>query len=384
MADKIDGLIISEILADNAGGNAFDTDGDGGANKADEYIEIQNTTGGPLSLAGFELWSEKVGLLYAVGSGDTVAAGETATVVAEYTGTPPAGYYDSGEANNVNWLPDGEGQKFDSIFLVNSTTGEYVVLSYGNPPVTPTLPTSFPGTTLVGSGEQIDSNAPNGTAFARDENGDFVETTPTPGTPGVPCFCPGTMIETAKGPVAVENLLPGTMLKTLDAGFAPLLAVRRFVIPAGRAKMDPALWPILLPKGVLSVRQPIKVSPNHCFLLRRPQASLLFGSSEVLVRAQHLIDQGAVQLKPQGGALIYYHLLLNEHAILHAHGIWTESLFLGDTVSDLAKFPAQWELMPNVDLRRIAHDRTARMVLAGYEVQVLLEHSSSAELLRAA
>ena len=81
MADKLNGIIISEILADNAGGSAIDTDNDGNTNKSDEFIELQNTTGSTISLDGYEIWSETNGLLYSFGSGDTIAPGDTATVV---------------------------------------------------------------------------------------------------------------------------------------------------------------------------------------------------------------------------------------------------------------------------------------------------------------
>lgn len=372
MADKIEGLIISEILADNAGSAASDTDGDGGANKADEFVEIQNASNSNVSLEGFELWSETVGLLYAFDDADTIAGGETATVVAEYTGTPPPGFYDSGESNNVNWLPDGEGQKFDSIFLVNRDTGQYVVLSYGSPPRTPTLPASFPGTTRIGAGETIDSSAPNGIAFARDADGNFEQTTPDPGTPGVPCFCPGTMIRTAQGPVAVEDLRPGMLLRSRDAGLVPLRAVRRCVVPPGRANVTPSLWPILLPRGVLSLRAPITVSPNHRFLINDPQANLMFGAQEVLVAAKHLIGEGAMRLDPKGKPLVYFHLLLDDHMILKAHGIWTESLFLGDANVDQKGIAAKWNVMADIDQRTIAHATTARPVLAAYEAKLLL------------
>ena len=56
MANFLNGvLFISEIMADNAGANAVDVDGDGVANKADEFVEIQNAGGGPVSLDGYML-----------------------------------------------------------------------------------------------------------------------------------------------------------------------------------------------------------------------------------------------------------------------------------------------------------------------------------------
>ena len=372
MADRLDGLIISEILADNAGNAAFDTDQDGTSNKADEFVEIQNATGSAISLDGYEIWSEKVGLLYQFGAGDSIAAGGTATVLGEYTGTPPAGFYDSGAADTVNWLPDGEGQKFDSIFLVNSVTGEYVVLSYGSPPRTPTLPSNFPGTTQIGAGEQIDSSAPNGIAFARDANGDFIETTPTPGTPGVPCFCPGTLIETVSGPVAVENLVPGTILKSRGNRRIRLLATRRFVVPQQRRMRDPEVWPILLPKGLFGLTRNLQVSPNHRLLFSATEASLLFGETDVLIAARHLIGHGAMRMPPRAGPLVYHHLLADHHAILRAHGIWTESLFLGDMMQNDAQLLYDWDVAPGVVLGDVAHKHAACLLLNGHEAQVLL------------
>ncbi|MEW9921488.1 Hint domain-containing protein [Marimonas sp. MJW-29] len=368
----MDGLIISEILADNAGASAIDTDGDGWSNKADEFIEIQNTTNSTISLDGYEIWSQKGGLLYSFGSGDTIAAGGTATVVGEYTGTPPAGYYESTTNNNINWLPDGEGQKFDSIFLVNSNTGEYVVLSYGAPPRTPVLPAGFPGTTRIGAGETIDSSAPNGTAFVRDINGDMVEGTPSPGTPGVPCFCAGTLIDTDLGAVPVQFLRPGARLLTLDDGVSTLLGIRRFEISPAAQAHDPSLLPLRLPRGLCGASMPLELSPNHRVLVRSFQANLLFESAEVLIAAKLLAGFGAMQLDPTSRPLVYFHLLLGRHAVLRAHGIWAESLFLGDMVRAHYKNMVAWDLLPGVSLADLGHAETARLVLRAYEARLLL------------
>lgn len=374
MADRLNGIIFSEILADNAGGNATDVDGDGSANKADEFVEIQNTTGSAISLDGYEIWSEKGGLLYSFGATDTIGAGGTATVVGEYTGTPPAGFYSATSNNSINWLPDGEGQKFDSLFLVDTNTGDYVVLSYGNPPRTPTEPSGFPGTNQVGAGEQIDSNAPNGVAFSRDGNGDFVENpTPTPGTPGTPCFCPGTLIETVDGPVAVEDLRPGQALITYDGGTSRLLAVRRYEISAKQTRWHPHLMPVRLPAGFMGSTHPLDISPNHCVMIKGPEVSLLFGESEVLVAAKQLLPFGAEHLGHAGQPLVYYHLLLEDHVILRAHGLWTESLFLGEMVAGAEYGLTEWEAATGVCPDSIRHETTARPVLHRYEAQLLMQ-----------
>lgn len=372
MADKLDGLIISEILADNAGGNAVDVDGDGNTNKADEFIEIQSTNGTPLSLDGYELWSSKEGLLYSFGSSDVIGAGQTATVVGNYTGTPPAGYYNAGAAENSNWLPDGEGQKFDSIFLVNSTTGDYVVLSYGNPPPTPVAPSGFPGTNLIGNGEVIDSNAPNGTAFARDADGDFTETTPTPDTPGVTCFVAGTLIETEDGPLPVCALRPGMRLATRDNGWQPLCARRETTVTPAMMHIFPMLRPVRIPRGVFGATRPLDVSAAHNLLWFHSQAELLFESREVFVSARNLMGYGAIWSPLADHAVIYHHLLLPQHEVIMAHGVWSESLFMGDVARHGRRALGQWHIDENIALRDITHRHTARPVLRRYEIDVLL------------
>lgn len=373
MADKLNGILISEILADNAGGSALDTDGDGNANKADEYVELQNASGSAVSLDGFELWSEKEGLLYSFGSSDSIAAGGTATVVGEYTGTPPADYYDAGESNSVNWLPDGENNKFDSIFLVDTNTGDYIVLSYGAPPRAPTLPSGFPGTTRIGAGESIDSNSPNGTAFVRNADGDFVEGTPNPDTPGVPCFVAGTWIETSDGRKTVESLKLGDLIQTRDAGVQPVLGLRKVVIPVSRLKDDPALRPVRVPGALFGTTGPLTISPNHCILVVSGLAELLFGEAEVLIPAKHFVGRGAVEVTLTGKPVVYYHLLLADHQIVTSNGVWTESLFRGDLIADEASWFREWCFAKGATLEAITHATTARPVLKRFEAEVLLD-----------
>ncbi|PTX57241.1 lamin tail-like protein [Litoreibacter ponti] len=382
MADKLSsGVFIAEILADNAGSSAVDVDGDGQANKADEFIEIQNTSGNVIDLSTYQLWSEKEGLLHAFQSGDTLAPGATATVLGEYQGTPPAGsgLYEATDetgnqinTNSVNWLPDGEGQKFDSIFLVNTATGEYVVLSYGNPPRTPTLPDGFPGTNQSGAGESIDSSAPNGRAFARDENGVLVETDPTPGDPDVPCFVAGCLIDTPSGPRPVEELRPGDLVNSRDHGPVPVQAVARTVLDRRQLRRNPDLWPVRFAPGAIGNDRPLAVSAQHRMLLASELSEMLMGTREALAAARFFIGQPGVELAAPHGSVTYIHLLFARHEVIRAAGAWSESLFTGDLASRLMRQQASWAVRDGVSLQAIQHVETARPILRQFEAQVLL------------
>lgn len=372
MADTLNGIFISEILADNAGGTAIDTDGDGNTNKSDEFIELQNTTGSAQSLDGYEVWSEKNGLLFSFGVTDSIAAGGNATIVGNYTGTPPAGYFDAGISENANWIPDGEGQKFDSIFLVDTATGEYIVLSYGNPPRVPTLPSSFPGTTQLGAGETIDSNAPNGTAFARDSNGVLVETTPTPNTPDIACFLEGTAIFTEEGPVLIEDLMPGMRVLTKDAGYVKLLGLGRFKPSVSEVRQNPSLMPIVFPKRSIGNDRDLSISASHRILIEDPTAELLFGDAEILTSARSFIGYRGIHVASEMGPLTYFHLLFEDHVIISADGAWAESLFLADLGLRVVNQTDSWDFIEEIRLTDIRHAQTARPVLKRFEATLLL------------
>ncbi|MEM6635432.1 MAG: Hint domain-containing protein [Pseudomonadota bacterium] len=328
MPDFLNGLFFSEILADNAGGSAINVNGQGGANKQDEYVEIQNSTGSAIDLAGYQLWSDQNGLLHTFGSGDQIPAGGTGTVVGTYT-DPPAGFFGANGNNNAaggngGFLEDGEGGKFDTIFLVDPA-GNYIQLSYGAPPRDPAgLPAGFPtGGTLQGGGEQLNSSAPNAVSILRDADGGLVEGTPTPAAPGFVCFAAGTRILTVDGEIPVEDLKVGQSVETLDDGPHPirLIVKRRLDFSRGHAKHKP----VEFKPGSLGPNLPtscLVVSPQHRILLR-------LGDEEYLVAAKGLTHRKGIRVKDGCRAVTYYHLIFDQHQIVFSEGAATESFFPG-------------------------------------------------------
>ncbi|MEM9972762.1 MAG: Hint domain-containing protein [Pseudomonadota bacterium] len=323
------GLAISEILADNAGGTAIDTDGDGGINKADEYIEIQNGTANTVSLSGIQIWSQKNGLLFEFPTGATIGPGETATVLGEYTGPTPPGFFDSGGPANFNFLPDGEGSQWDSIFLLDTTTAppSYVSLSYGTPPRAPNPPSGFPDNAVqLGAGESINSSAPNGIAFSRNASGDFEEGTPSPGVPDFICIGAGALIDTTEGLQLIETLTPGTRVLGRDGRAHTLVAVGwAHHGPATLAAL-PHIAPIAVETGSFGATRPLSLSPNHCLCVETPLSTLLF-DGPVLVPAKALQSTGQARPAPFARGVTYFHLLFEEHVVLRASGVWVEALF---------------------------------------------------------
>lgn len=378
MADNLNGLFISEILADNAGSNSIDTDGDGNTNKSDEFVELQNASGATLNLDGYEVWSQQNGLLYSFGAGDTIGAGETATIVGNYDGTVPSGFYSAGISEGSDFLQDGENDHYDTLFLVNTNAAppEYVTLSYGEPPQTPVFPAGFPaGAIQVGTGETILSDSPNGVAFARDENGDLVETTPTPGTPDIPCFLLGTQVTTEQGEINVEDLTPGMKILTKDSGYQTLRGIGVFKPSLLDVLNNPKYKPVHFPAGSIGNDRDLYLSQTHRVYIVKPRAELLFGVSEVLAAAQFFSGIKNVQVARNSTRPTYFHLLFDNHELIQTNGTWTESLFLGDIATKSFEQTNDWTFEDKVDYPDIEHTQAVRTVIKRYEAMAFLSMS---------
>lgn len=402
MADKLsNGLFISEILADNAGGSATNTNLDGATNKQDEYIEIQNSSGGSIDLSGIQIFSERDGQLHSFSSGQIIDAGETATIIGTYTGPQNPGgdtsrnYFGSNgsagtdRGSNNGFLYDGEGTKRDSIILLDTNTNEFVILSYGEPPDPPDVnpdgtlvspPPGFPaGATRVGDGESIDSGSPNGTAFSRDADGDFAEDPdPTPGEPDTPCFCAGTLIETDAGPIPVEDLVPGMGIVTLDRGVQPLVGIGMCRVGHVALAALPELRPITVPAGVLGATETLHLSPAHRVLLSGGKVELVTSLHAVLAPVGTLTGLAGITRDDSLAPVTFVHLLFANHEIIRANGIWTESLFAGARASRFLQ-TGNWQVADHVCVGSAIDHSLARPVARRGEARICFGVGPAAE-----
>ena len=194
----------------------------------------------------------------------------------------------------------------------------------------------------------------------------------------IPCFTPGTMIATDRGPVAVEKLAVDDRVLTRDTGYQRLRWVGSKAIDAARLGESPELQPILIRQGALGDGLPLAdmmVSPQHRMLLSGPRAEMLFGDAEVLASALHLTDlPGVARVAVQ--SVTYLHLLFDQHEIICANGAWTESFQPGDHAmaglgaETCAELFAIFPELADPEGRRGCP--AARLSLKGYEVRALL------------
>jgi Ca2+-binding RTX toxin-like protein len=191
----------------------------------------------------------------------------------------------------------------------------------------------------------------------------------------IPCFTPGTMIACENGEKPVEALVPGDRVVTRDHGVQELRWIGQKPLTGGELADDPRLQPVLIRAGALGPGLPardMRVSRQHRMLLTGSRAELLFGSDEVLVRAEHLIGlPGVVQAVER--EVTYVHILFDAHEVVLADGAWSESFQPGDrTMAGLDDGPRDELLRLFPELAQGAQWPAARLTLKRFEAQVLL------------
>ena len=120
------------------------------------------------------------------------------------------------------------------------------------------------------------------------------------------CFTPGTLIQTESGTRAVETLTAGDRIVTRDHGLQPLRWIGQRSVAAKGALAPIRIDPVLIDGATA----PLIVSQQHRVLWEGYRAQMLFGDSEVLVAAKHLLENPAVT-QLDGGEVTYIHLLFD-------------------------------------------------------------------------
>ena len=146
------------------------------------------------------------------------------------------------------------------------------------------------------------------------------------------CFTPGTLIATVRGEVPVEELRPDDRVITRDNGMQDLRWIGSRRLSQNELMLAPQLRPVRIRAGAFGRGLPSRdlvVSPSHRMLIRSDRASLLYEESEVLIAAKHLVGVPGVE-RVDDTSVTYMHLLFDQHEVILANGVWTESFQPGD------------------------------------------------------
>jgi hypothetical protein len=149
---------------------------------------------------------------------------------------------------------------------------------------------------------------------------------------GVVCFAEGTLITTAGGEIPIEDLQVGDLIQTLDSGLQPLRWIGRRHLDAHELAESDNLRPIRISHNVIgheNCDRDLVVSPQHRILIASRVVERMFGSTEVIVAAKHLLAIEGVDIATDLKHITYFHILFDEHAIVYANKVPAESLYLG-------------------------------------------------------
>ena len=149
---------------------------------------------------------------------------------------------------------------------------------------------------------------------------------------GVICFAEGTLITTADGEIPIENLQVGDLIQTLDRGLQPLRWIGRRYLDAHELAENDNLRPIRISHNVIGLENcdhDLVVSPQHRILIASRVAERMFGTTEVIIAAKHLLAIEGVDIAADLNHVTYFHILLDEHVIVYANKVPAESLYLG-------------------------------------------------------
>ncbi|WP_135501535.1 Hint domain-containing protein [Roseovarius aestuariivivens] len=183
------------------------------------------------------------------------------------------------------------------------------------------------------------------------------------------CFTPGTRILTIHGERPIETLRPGDMVVTRDSGPKPIRWIGHRTVP-GRGKFAPIAVNSTVMDGA---RRPLLVSPQHRILFTDYKAQLLFGESEVLVAAKHLVDGRDVRVMERE-KVTYFHMMLDRHEVVYAEGAATESFHAGDVGLEALSDPSREEMFaifPELRASPWSYGPTARICLKPHEARLV-------------
>src|SRR5207248_8595120 len=131
------------------------------------------------------------------------------------------------------------------------------------------------------------------------------------------CFCRGTMIETERGEVAVEELAVSDRVKTLSGELKPIVWIgygRDLVTRANKLAR-----PVIVRAGALRDNVPVRD-----LYLTHGHALYLDG---VLIPVENLINHRSIVWDESARVVEYYHIELEDHDVVLANGAPAESYY---------------------------------------------------------
>jgi Hint domain len=222
-------------------------------------------------------------------------------------------------------LPGIRGE--DAVALVDDTGTLVQFISFEGRVVTATN-----GPAAGQSSTDIGTSTPTG-SLQSDDGGLSYYAQPNPNSGTVPCYAPGTLIDTPSGQRAVQDLRPGDSVITADNGVQQIQWVRckdQLV----RGQTEDRL-PVLIKAGTLGANLPMQdliVSPQHRILVGTAGQLTQIFDQAAFVPAKALTGLAGIRHITGRSRIAWIHFACDRHEIVCANGCLAESLLLGPMV----------------------------------------------------
>lgn len=184
---------------------------------------------------------------------------------------------------------------------------------------------------------------------------------------GPPCFVKGTMIATAAGPRAVEDIRPGDLVLTADNGPMPVVRPHTRSYGVRQLQANPKYLPVVVRKGALGYGLPerdLYLSGQHRVLLRSPIVQRMYGTPEVLAPVAQMVGHPGIE-RVETDDVTYVHLAFARHHVIISEGAETESLYLGPFARDTFSDAEYADLMAKMKAHGSLPDEPARELVKG-------------------
>ena len=269
-----------------------------------------------------------------------------------------------------NVLDNDESSSTGTLVITNIngqavTAGDTVTLASGQ-----TILVNANGTLTITTDNDEDTVSFTYTAGITDTGGNIVNSdVAMVSLQTIPCFVRGTRIQTPKGLVAIQDLKVGDLVDTYDKGPQPIRWIgQKSVI--GRGK----LAPIRIAAGTFGSHGTLLVSPQHRILVCDALAELLFGQTEVLIKAKDLLNGRGIRTF-ETDEVEYFHLMFEEHQIVFSEGLASKSFLPGPQNSEIFDEEILEELtnlFPELDVETgKGYSPSVRMSLKSFEADTL-------------
>jgi microcystin-dependent protein len=182
----------------------------------------------------------------------------------------------------------------------------------------------------------------------------------------VPCYCPGTLIRTARGQKRVEQLGIGDKVMTKSGVALPVKWIGRRSYSGRFVLGRKDILPVCIKAGALDDNVPQRdlwISPHHAMYFE-DQAQ-----GGVLIEARHLVNGVSIVQAERADKVEYVHVELDSHDVIVAEGALSET-FLDDDSRGMFHNAHEYDGLYPDDVRQPARYCAPRRE-DGYEVEAV-------------